>query len=138
MSVKIGFKPMPLIIAIALSVTILLIPTPEGVTDQAWNLLALFVGVIAAIIGKAMPIGALSILAITLVAMSQKVLGTVKWFNESKGFGFIAQDNGGQDVFAHYSAITGSGFKTLAEGQKVAFILGEGKKGPQAEEIEKV
>ena len=70
--------------------------------------------------------------------MSQKVLGTVKWFNESKGFGFIAQDNGGQDVFAHYSAITGSGFKTLAEDQKVAFILGEGKKGPQAEEIEKV
>ena len=70
--------------------------------------------------------------------MSQKVLGTVKWFNESKGFGFIAQDNGGQDVFAHYSAITGSGFKTLAEGQKVAFILCEGKKGPQAEEIEKV
>ena len=70
MSVKIGFKPMPLVIAIALSVTILLIPTPEGVTDQAWNLLALFVGVIAAIIGKAMPIGALSILAITLVAVT--------------------------------------------------------------------
>ncbi|MFB6348286.1 cold-shock protein [Moraxella marmotae] len=70
--------------------------------------------------------------------MSQKVLGTVKWFNESKGFGFIAQDNGGQDVFAHYSAIAGSGFKTLFEGQKVSFILAEGKKGPQAEEIEKV
>ena len=70
MSVKIGFKPMPFIIAIALSVMILLIPTPEGVTDQAWNLLALFVGVIAAIIGKAMPIGALSILAITLVAVT--------------------------------------------------------------------
>ncbi|MFL1732011.1 cold-shock protein [Moraxella oculi] len=70
--------------------------------------------------------------------MSNKVQGTVKWFNEAKGFGFIAQDNGGQDVFAHYSAITGSGFKTLAEGQKVAFILSEGKKGPQAEEIEKI
>ncbi|MDO4442236.1 MAG: cold-shock protein [Moraxella sp.] len=70
--------------------------------------------------------------------MSNKVQGTVKWFNEAKGFGFIAQDNGGQDVFAHYSAITGSGFKTLAEGQKVAFILGEGKKGPQAEGIEKI
>lgn len=70
--------------------------------------------------------------------MSNKVTGTVKWFNEAKGFGFIAQDAGGQDVFAHYSAITGNGFKTLAEGQKVAFILAEGKKGPQAEEIEKI
>lgn len=70
--------------------------------------------------------------------MSNKVLGTVKWFNDAKGFGFIAQDNGGQDVFAHFSAIKGDGFKTLAEGQKVSFILGEGKKGPQAEEIEAV
>ncbi|MDO5651722.1 MAG: cold-shock protein [Moraxella sp.] len=69
--------------------------------------------------------------------MSNKVFGTVKWFNEAKGFGFIAQDNGGQDVFAHFSAIEGDGFKTLAEGQKVSFILGEGKKGPQAEHIEK-
>ena len=69
--------------------------------------------------------------------MSQKVLGTVKWFNESKGFGFIAQDNGGQDVFAHYSAITGSGFKTLAEGQKVAFILGEGKKAHKLKKSKK-
>ena len=60
--------------------------------------------------------------------MSDKVEGTVKWFNEAKGFGFIAQDNGGQDVFAHYSAIQGNGFKTLAEGQKVSFILGDGKK----------
>lgn len=70
--------------------------------------------------------------------MSEKVFGTVKWFNESKGFGFIAQDNGGQDVFAHYSAITGSGFKTLNEGQKVSFILTEGQKGLQAEQIEKL
>ena len=67
--------------------------------------------------------------------MSNKVQGTVKWFNDSKGFGFIAQDNGGQDVFAHYSAIVGTGFKTLKEGQKVAFILSEGQKGPQADEI---
>ena len=70
--------------------------------------------------------------------MSEKVEGTVKWFNETKGFGFIAQDNGGQDVFAHYSAIQGNGFKTLAEGQKVSFILGDGKKGPQAEQIEAI
>ena len=70
--------------------------------------------------------------------MSDKVEGTVKWFNEAKGFGFIAQDNGGQDDFAHYSPIQGGGFKTLAEGQKVSFILGDGKKGPQAEQIEAI
>jgi len=62
------------------------------------------------------------------------VTGTVKWFNEAKGFGFIAQE-GGPDVFAHYSAIQGSGFKTLAEGQKVEFTITEGQKGPQAENI---
>ncbi len=68
--------------------------------------------------------------------MSEKVQGTVKWFNDAKGFGFIAQENGGQDVFAHYSAIMGAGFKSLSEGQKVSFILTEGAKGPQAEQIE--
>ena len=68
--------------------------------------------------------------------MSDKATGTVKWFNESKGFGFIAQDNGSQDVFAHYSAIQGSGFKTLKEGQRVSFVLSQGQKGPQAEQIE--
>ena len=68
--------------------------------------------------------------------MSDKATGTVKWFNESKGFGFIAQDNGGQDVFAHYSAIQGSGFKTLKEGQRVSFVLSQGQKGPQDEQIE--
>lgn len=66
--------------------------------------------------------------------MSTTTTGTVKWFNESKGFGFIAQESG-PDVFAHYSAISGSGFKTLVEGQKVRFTLGQGKKGPQAENI---
>ena len=60
--------------------------------------------------------------------------GTVKWFNETKGFGFIEQD-GGPDVFAHYSAIAGSGFKTLTEGQKVEFEIKQGAKGPQAENI---
>lgn len=66
--------------------------------------------------------------------MSTTTTGTVKWFNESKGFGFIAQESG-PDVFAHYSAITGSGFKSLVEGQKVRFTIGQGKKGPQAENI---
>ena len=63
--------------------------------------------------------------------------GTVKWFNETKGFGFIEQDNG-PDVFAHFSAINGSGFKTLLEGQKVQFTVSQGQKGPQASDIEVV
>ncbi len=61
--------------------------------------------------------------------------GTVKWFNESKGFGFIAQDDGGEDVFVHFSAIQGGGFKTLAENQKVSFELQSGPKGPQAANV---
>ena len=60
--------------------------------------------------------------------------GTVKWFNDAKGFGFIEQESG-PDVFAHYSAITGDGHKSLAEGQKVEFTLTDGQKGPQAENI---
>ena len=62
------------------------------------------------------------------------VTGTVKWFNETKGFGFIEQESG-PDVFAHFSAISGSGFKTLAEGQKVQFTVTQRQKGPQAENI---
>ena len=62
------------------------------------------------------------------------VTGTVKWFNEAKGFGFIEQENG-PDVFAHFSAITSTGFKTLNEGQKVEFTVTQGQKGPQAENI---
>ena len=60
--------------------------------------------------------------------------GTVKWFDEAKGFGFISQESG-PDVFAHFSAISGSGFKTLVEGQQVEFTVTQGKKGPQAENI---
>lgn len=61
--------------------------------------------------------------------------GSVKWFNESKGFGFISQDNGEADVFVHYSAIEGSGFKTLKEGQQVTFEVENGPKGPQATSV---
>jgi CspA family cold shock protein len=61
--------------------------------------------------------------------------GTVKWFNESKGFGFISPSDGGKDVFVHFSAIQGSGFKSLAEGQAVSFDVEDGPKGPQATNV---
>ncbi|CAE6946416.1 COG1278 Cold shock proteins [Vibrio sp. B1FLJ16] len=64
-----------------------------------------------------------------------KVTGSVKWFNETKGFGFLSQDNGGQDVFVHFNAIVADGFKTLTEGQKVSFNVEQGQKGPQATEV---
>jgi len=66
--------------------------------------------------------------------MSNTTTGTVKWFNEAKGFGFIEQESG-PDVFAHFSAIVNDGFKTLMEGQKVQFVVTDGQKGPQAEKI---
>ena len=61
--------------------------------------------------------------------------GTVKWFNESKGFGFITPDDGGKDVFVHFSAIASEGFRTLAEGQQVSFDVEDGPKGPQATNV---
>ena len=63
--------------------------------------------------------------------------GTVKWFNDSKGFGFITPENGGDDLFAHFSAIQGNGFKTLAEGQRVTFDVTTGPKGQQASNLRK-
>ena len=66
--------------------------------------------------------------------MSAREKGTVKWFNNEKGFGFIEREQGG-DVFVHFKAITGSGYRSLAEGQRVEFTVTQGPKGPQAEEV---
>jgi CspA family cold shock protein len=66
------------------------------------------------------------------MAMAQ---GTVKWFNADKGFGFISQDGGGDDVFVHFSAIQSGGYRTLEENQRVEFEITQGQKGPQAEQV---
>ncbi len=67
--------------------------------------------------------------------MSERIQGTVKWFNETKGFGFIERE-GGPDVFVHYSSIQSKGFRKLVEGQRVEFTIEDGPKGPQAAEVE--
>ncbi len=74
---------------------------------------------------------------ITHISKENKYMatGTVKWFNSEKGFGFIAVDGGGQDVFVHYSAIQGNGYKSLEEGQAVSFEVVQGPKGPQADAV---
>jgi CspA family cold shock protein len=72
-------------------------------------------------------------------AQEKKILaeGTVKWFSDQKGYGFIEQDNG-EDIFVHHSQIEGSGFKTLSEGERVEFEVGEGRKGPAAQNVRKL
>ena len=67
--------------------------------------------------------------------LQQMATGVVKWFSDEKGFGFITPDDGGQDAFVHFSAIQGDGFRTLAEGAKVEYELGESGKGPQATNV---
>jgi CspA family cold shock protein len=69
-----------------------------------------------------------------MAIMASTTTGTVKWFNSEKGFGFIQQENG-PDVFVHFRNINGSGFKSLDEGQRVQFVVTQGQKGPQAEEV---
>ena len=66
--------------------------------------------------------------------MAERVTGTVKWFNATKGFGFIQQDEG-EDVFVHYSAISGDGYRSLEEGRRVEFVVVQGEKGPQAQDV---
>lgn len=68
--------------------------------------------------------------------MEERIAGTVKWFNSSKGFGFIAPDQGGADVFVHYSGIAGSGYKKLSENQRVSFVVEKVQKGYQATDVQ--
>jgi CspA family cold shock protein len=72
------------------------------------------------------------------VEMSERVTGTVKWFNDAKGYGFIARDNGGADVFVHYSAVSVAGFKSLMEGERVEFTIEQGPKGAAAANVVKL
>mgnify|MGYP001545077119 CR=1 FL=1 len=67
--------------------------------------------------------------------MAERIQGTVKWYNNSKGYGFISQENG-EDVFVHYKSIVGEGYRTLNENDKVEFVVTEGQKGPQAAEVQ--
>jgi CspA family cold shock protein len=72
------------------------------------------------------------------MSISMRITGTVKWFNDAKGFGFITPENGQKDCFVHHSAIQGKGFKSLAEGERVEFEVVQGAKGPAAENVVKV
>jgi cold shock protein len=90
--------------------------------------------VVVVVCGKAVPAAPLAH-AGSNEECCQMATGVVKWFSDEKGFGFITPDDGGKDAFVHFSGITGDGFKTLTEGAKVEFELGEGTKGPQATNV---
>jgi cold shock protein len=70
--------------------------------------------------------------------MSQISTGVVKWFNNTKGYGFIKVDGSEKDIFVHYSGITGNGYKSLEEGQRVQFVIAQGQKGPEARDVERL
>jgi CspA family cold shock protein len=72
------------------------------------------------------------------IDMAQTETGSVKWFNDAKGFGFISRDEGGDDVFVHFRSIQSAGFKSLAEGQKVSFTVTKGQRGLQAEQVQAI
>jgi CspA family cold shock protein len=76
--------------------------------------------------------------SLTYQGNEKMAIGTVKWFNDAKGFGFITPEDGGKDLFAHFSEIQAGGFKSLSEGQRVQFVVKQGAKGPQAGEIKPV
>ena len=102
-------------------------------TDVRRSLCLTFLSVLP--VGAAIQVRRLPVLTHPVRKENEMAQGTVKWFNAEKGFGFIEQDGGGPDVFCHFSAISGSGYRSLDEAQRVEFDVTQGQKGPQAENV---